>query len=213
MDKNINFEIGNWVSCEDGIGQLIYIREFHVEPFVELNSYDEVDEKGVYHRLYGVKLLCDFEGKLKKRHSLKFYVSSRLLKKQYKDFVEEIKTKTPEAYERYMVYDQKDESEYDFTLKYYVEKKSETKYISLVDDVCYNLLPHFTFKEFKKEFKKQCTEIKIEDFIKENDFVGRDNMDELNILSIVFYSRNYKVVNKERIFSGVRGFINNSSEE
>ena len=203
-NETFDFEIGEWVLGEKGFGQLIYIRQFHVESFMELASYVEVDDSGVYNELFGIKLFCDFNWKVTKKHPVYFSHGIRKLKKSEMTKIELLKNRRREEYLKYIIYDEKDYSDYAFALQYLVDDQSSVDYEDLIDEVCFNLMPCFTFKEFKKECKKIGLGINVMDYLKNG---AATKVDGMKLITIAFYSRKYSVVNKESIFTGVRAIV------
>ena len=202
MELNKDFELGEWVKTEDGYGQILYIRNFYVEPFVELASYQEKDINGIYKTMYGVKMFCNFEGKIKKKNLLNFYININKLDgaKDNKTYKLAIKNNT-EEYRVYKSSDEKDKSESCLEIAYIVESKDRDKIKTLVETICDDLNYSFTFKEFSKEFNKYKTGIKLENFIK---YGYGYSIKQENKISFIFFSTNYKTVGKERVFDFVK---------
>jgi hypothetical protein len=82
MDK-LNFELGQWVSTEDGYGQIMYIRAFFVEDYE--NNRKEMKNGDFKRYLFICKILCNFSGKLKTSNRIKVYSSISPIDKEGED--------------------------------------------------------------------------------------------------------------------------------
>lgn len=202
MDRNI--EIGDWARLDGYIGQVLYIREFYVEPFVELSSYEVPDERGVYKTLYGIKKFCDYDFNICKKHSVEFSPHAHKLEESDLIKIQDLKIRHKDLYYNYLVYAEKEFSEYALQLRYLVPIESTIDYVDLLAELFDILFPCFTFKEFQREFKKRNKEINLKKFIRKGeylDYTGKKSV------KFVFYSRNEGTDKNQRVFTGVRAFV------
>lgn len=195
--KVADLNIGDWVLTEDGIGQVLYIRDFYVEEFVEIMPFeDELKKGGLYKTFVGVKLFCNFNGKVKKIFKVDFYHSysceklsktdSKLLKKS----LEENKA----LYEKYKRYTPKRDVFSYVELSYLIEENKE-KVIFEIRNLIKDLSLPFTFKELKKEFEKSTIKLNLNNYLKHG-----VNASAQSKITFVLYNSSYKVYKKERLF-------------
>ncbi len=198
----IPFELGQWVTTEDGYGQLMYIRPFYVEEY-------ETDRKernnGEFIRyIFICKILCDFNGKIKNRNRIDTYTSISKLDKEGAAFVKEIKNNQPDEYAKYIVYDDKVDICWQMFRDYQVVNKSSLNIEEVerkLADIEINLLPAFTFKEFVAECAKQNFPIDLKMLVPYGYAAKKEER-----ITLRFDSYLYKVKGKEVIFHGVRMF-------
>jgi hypothetical protein len=200
--NEIPFELGQWVSTEDGYGQVMYIRPFYVEDY-------ETDRKerrnGEFERyIYVCKILCDFNGKIKIKNRINIYTSISKIDKEGAAFVKDIKTNQPDEYAKYIVHDDKVDICRQMFLQYQAVNKS-TLNIEDVEqklaDIETALYPAFTFKEFVAECNKQNFPIDLKMLVPHGYSAKKEES-----ITLRFDSRLYKVKGNEAIFHGVRMF-------
>lgn len=193
------FEIGKWVATEDGYGQVlknipVYIEDYEVD--ITLN-------KGELKRnLYLCKIICDFNGKPKKRNLINVYSSIDIIDKQGKGLVKKIKDNFKAVYEDYILFESKTPLIRQFFLSYEINSNNSDLIINLFENLRTNLPTHFTFKEFSKEFNKNDFPFKLNNFIS-----YKESQEKNSNLTIRFDSLDYRVFNKEAIFNNIEYFL------
>lgn len=203
IPSEIPFELGQWVSTEDGYGQVMYVRPFYVEDY----DTDRKDSKnGEFKRyIFVCKTLCDFKGKVKKNNRIKIYTSISKIDKEGLVFVKDIKAKQPDEYGKYIVHDDKVDICRQVFLDYQVVNKSALNAKEVeqkLADIEANLLPAFTFKEFIAECAKQNFPIDLTRLVPYGYSAKKEER-----VTLRFDSFLYKVKGKEAVFHGVRMFF------
>jgi len=193
------FDIGTWVSTEDGIGQVLYNRSIYFEEFDQATSNYKF-KKGTFHRtIYICKILSDFKGIVKKRFKIELYTSISKLKSPEKKLIKNIKSNSQEEYKKYLLYEPKEDLTRQVFLEYNI-KKDELGLVNTEIDRINKLLQRtFSFKEFKKEGDNSNLPFKISEFIKNNEKIDRSKC-----VTIRLDSDLYKVKGKEALFSHIR---------
>jgi hypothetical protein len=198
--EQIKFEIGQWIECEDGYGQIIHIRDFFVEPF-KTDTKKEEKVGDFLRQIYVCKILCGFKGEIKKQSRISIYTSIAPLADKAFEIVNDIKLKQIGEYYNYIHYEDKYDICKQVFLAYRIgdDNSFDIKDIKTrISEINRNLYPSFTFKEFSIEFKKYNFPFKLEEFIRYDDHSYINEKIELR-----FDSRMYKVKGKETIFQNV----------
>jgi hypothetical protein len=192
--KELNYEIGQWIACSEGYGQIIFIRAYFVEDY-------EIDRKGrkngeFIRYIYVIKILCGFDGKIKKSNRIKIDTSCSPIDKKGLKYLEKIKIDQKDEYNKYILYDEKNSLTDQLFLNYKLDVLEFDKDIvyNQIDEILYNLHPSFTYKDFANEFKKYEFPFKLENLVS-----GGTNLIELR-----FDSRLYKTKDKEAVFDHLR---------
>lgn len=194
MDKI--FEIGCWVSTEDGYGQILFNRQLYIEEFTLAN---ESRKKGELERvMYICKVFCSFEGEVKSRFLVKNYTSVRELNKNEEKLIQKIKSENPEGYNNYITEEGKEILMRQVFLTYKVNENQVDEVIKKIKIINRKLKPSFTFKEFAKEFKNLDLPISYQDFYKKGQSYNRSE-----VISLRFDSFLYATKKKESIFHNV----------
>lgn len=188
------FEIGQWMECEDGYGQILYIRDLFVESF----SIDQGEKRiGDFLRtIFICKILCDFDGKIKKRKRINSYTSINPIKKINLEQVKKIKKNEKEYYD-YIHYEDKIDICRQIFLVYKTDASNKEELKSQIAEINNRLQPAFTFKEFVKECKKSNFPFKVEDFVRYGQAYGK------SIIRLRLDSFLYKTKGAESIFHNI----------
>jgi hypothetical protein len=200
MEK-LKFELGEWVGTDHGYGQIMYVRPFFAEDYEnQLHIY----KKGTFKRyVYICKILCGFDGKIRKTKRINIYTVVDSIDKNGKAFVKEIKQNQNEEYLKYIFYDDKKDLTSQKFVYYKLDhfdfknKEIEEKLYLMYQ----NLEGAFTYKEFMKEFKKHDMPFKLENIIEYGGAIGSESS-----VCLRFDSRMYKVKNNEAVFYWVQFF-------
>ncbi len=198
--KELNFELGQWVGTENGYGQIIYIRPFFVEDY---ENYRQGRKNGEFIRfIYICKILCGFEGKIKKSRRIDIYTSISPIDKEGLVHLKNIKEHQKEEYEKYIFFDDKISINKQLFRDYKLDNLDYDKILieNQIKDINNRLYPAFTYKEFIKVFKEYDFPFKIENMVQ----YGEGNK---NSIMLRFDSFLYKVKGKEVIFDNVRIFL------
>jgi hypothetical protein len=198
--NELPFELGQWVTTEDGYGQVMYIRPLYVEDY-ENNRKGRRNGEFI-RNIFICKILCDFNGKI--RRKINVYTSMSKLDKEGARLVKEIKKNQPDEYARYIVHDDKVDICGQLFRDYKVVNKSSLNIEEVqqkLAEIEMNLYPAFTFKEFVAECAKQNFPIDLKQLVP----YGYSVKEEERIM-LRFDSYLYKVKGKEAIFHGVRLF-------
>jgi hypothetical protein len=196
----VPFELGQWVTTEDGYGQVMYIRPFYVEDY-ETNR-DERKNGEFMRYIFICKILCDFKGKI--RNKINIYTSMSKLDKEGAEFVKDIKKNQPAEYAKYIVHDDKVDVCRQVFLDYKVVNKSSLNMEEVqqkLTEIEMNLYPAFTFKEFVAECGRQNFPIDLKMLVPYGYSVKKEER-----ITLRFDSYLYKVKGKEAIFHSVRLF-------
>ncbi len=194
MDKI--FEIGSWVSTEDGYGQVLFNRQLYIEEFTLATKSGK---KGELERvMYICKVLCGFEGKIKSRFLVKNYTSVQELSKKEEKLVQKIKAENPEGYKNYITEEGKEVLMRQVFLTYKVDDNQVDEVLEKINTINRQLKPSFTFKEFAKEFKKNDMPFSYQDFHKKGQSYNRSE-----VVSLRFDSFLYATKKKESVFNNV----------
>jgi hypothetical protein len=199
-DDGIPFELGQWVSTEDGYGQVMYVRPFYVEDYETKRNERKNGEFIRY--IFICKILCDFKGKIKNKIGI--YTSINKLDKEGTGIVKDIKTDQPVEYAKYIVHDDKEDICRQVFLDYQVVNKSSMNLEEVEEklaDIEKNLYPAFTFKEFVAECTKQKFPIDLKMLVPYGNSAKKEERVTLRLDSYL-----YKVKGKEAIFHAVRMF-------
>lgn len=101
---NRNFESGDWIDTLDGIGQVLLVKAEYVEEFIfdsvrKGKNIGDVDHISVIY-----KLLCDYDGKLRKRNKIATANINACdpISKQSKLVLGSIKEKNSDAYKEFI---------------------------------------------------------------------------------------------------------------
>ena len=198
-NNTAQFEIGQWIYTDEYYAQILMVNEDYVEKY----SCAYFDGKKVGEYIGDTlicKILCDFNGKIKKRNRIIIASSnwSRTLKADEKKTLKEIKTKQPEEYSSYITYNEK--NSIGETLSIYLplsEKEIENAFdeINLISEKLPNA---FTFKEFVKTAKSLNFSLDFEKSLGCQPGWGET-------FSINFFNPLAKTVNKEKVYSRIWG--------
>ncbi|HEY0652689.1 MAG TPA: hypothetical protein VGD65_06155 [Chryseosolibacter sp.] len=198
----IPFELGQWVTTEDGYGQVMYIRSFYIEDY---ETQRRERRNGAFIRyIFICKILCDFNGKIRKNKRINIYTSISKLDKDGAAYVKGIKLDQPGEYAKYIVHDDKVDICRQLFLDYQVVNKSSLNIEEVgakLAEIELNLLPAFTFKEFVDECRKQNFPIDLKLLVPYGYSAKKEERITLRLDSYL-----YKVKGKEAIFHGVRMF-------
>jgi hypothetical protein len=194
--KDLEFEIGQWVGTEDGYGQIIYIRPYFVEDY-------ENDRKGrkngeFIQFIYICKILCDFNGKIRKSKRINIYTSVEPIDQKGLSFLNKIKTTQNSEYIKYILFEDKVSIHQQLFIKYKISKDNfEIEIVEKqIKEINKRLYPAFTYKEFINIFQEYDFPFKVEDILP----YGHVNR---NCLELRFDSNLYKVKDKQVIFDNV----------
>ena len=193
------FELGEWVQCEAGIGQILFIRKFYVEEFVEPASYEGFKRGDLYKTFYGIKVFCDFDGKLRKRKPFDFYLSINHLDKKYTTVLNKTKKENWDDYQSYLTHCDRDDPISRIENHYKIDPARRAALVQIVEEARLQVKPNFKYKEFKKIFEKMQNEVQLKDFVRYGSRIDREER-----LVVIFFSTMYKVSGKERIFDYVK---------
>ncbi len=190
------YDIGCWVSTEDGYGQILYNRPLYIEEFT-LASKDSII--GEFDKIiYICKVFCGFEGKIKSRFLIKSYTSVQDMSKKDEKIVQKIKAENPEEYKNYITEEGKEFLLRQVFLTFKVDNNQVNEVIEKISNVNRQLKPSFTFKEFAKEFAKNDMPFSYQEFYKKGQVY---NMSE--VVTLRFDSILYATKKKESIFNNV----------
>lgn len=195
--KNLKFELGQWVSTEDGYGQIMYIRPFFVEDY---ENYRQGRKNGEFIRyIYVCKILCGFEGKIRKSKRINIYTSISPIDKEGLVHLKNIKENQKEEYEKYIIFDDKTSICDQLFVTYKLDILDFDKGLveKQIKEINSRLYPAFTYKEFSKIFKEYDFPFKLECIVEYGE-------GDKNSLQLRFDSFLYKVKDKEVVFNNVR---------
>ena len=192
-------EIGQWIACEDGIGQVLSIKEVYRESFEESKEGEKVGELRQTNAI--CKILCDFDGRIKKRKRIKSFLQKHCtpITSNYQQIIDSIKNDYPSDYYAYILYDDILEVSNVIRLRYKVSKEYFVAIHQSIERIRNRLLPAFTFKDFAKEIKKENVPINLKNFIGYGCEYDRNE-----IIEIILNNRFYKQKGKEKIFDWVK---------
>jgi hypothetical protein len=195
-EKELAFELGQWVSTEDGYGQIMYIRPLYVENY---ETYRQERKNGEFIRyIFICKILCDFKGKIKNQKRISTYTSISKIDKEGAAFVKEIKTNQPDEYRKYILFDDKVDLCGQLFLSYKLSNKQDLNMDDLkqkMSAINKNLYPAFTFNEFVKECNEQAFPVKVDDFRPYGSSVKKEEQVTIRLDSYL-----YKTKGKEAVF-------------
>jgi len=153
--KIMKFEIGDWVTFDNFIGQILYVRDVFVEKYSsEYFSRAPQYKIGTYICTnYIVKCLCDSKGKIKKENRIFSAGPLFLIDDNEKKIVEKIKNETPEEYHEYIIYDTTiPYMSYDY-LNVFVRESEVQMIEDYLNDIQRDLPSSFTINEFESLVK------------------------------------------------------------
>ncbi len=201
MDTRMSelFDIGAWIECEDGLGQVLFVRQLYRDSFEESRQNEKVGELRQVNVI--CKLLCGFNGKIKKSKRIKSYLFKHcdLISDKHLEVVKRIKLDEPEEYHKYILYDDDFEVSNVVRLRYRVDSNELPHIDGQIEKIRNKLLPAFTFKDFSKEFKKMGFSFNLDDFISYKHEYKREE-----IVELVFNNRAYKTKGKDKVFDWVK---------
>ena len=190
------FDIGSWVSTEDGLGQIIFNRELYFEEF-SLTSLDV--KKGELDRIiYIYKILCDFNGKIKSNNQIKSSTIVNEVNKKEEKLIQHIIKTDPVAYSKYIVHEGNKLPVRQIFLNFKIKQSDVEKVTQKIDLINTNLKSSFTFQEFVKEFKNQDMPFSYKDYYRQDQVYDRSE-----VISIRFDSFLYRTNGKKSIFTNV----------
>ncbi|MBC7884148.1 MAG: hypothetical protein H7X99_01635 [Saprospiraceae bacterium] len=198
--ETIKFEIGQWVSTEDGYGQILYIRPFYVEEY-EINRLGR--KNGEFMRyIFICKILCNFQGKIKKSKRIIAFTSISKIDNEGIRIVNAIKKDDNQEYIKYIFYDDKIGIRRELFLGFRLEELNFNRDILLnnILEINRRLFPSFTYKEFATMFCEYEMPFKLSNLIE----YGSGNKGSVGLR---FDSNLYKVKDKEAVFDDVRIFF------
>lgn len=193
----INYELGEWVGTENGYGQIMYIRTYFVEEYE--NKLNNIKKGKFIKFIYICKILCDFNGKLKKNQRIKAFTVIDKIDKKGLFLVQKIKGEQTEEYMKYISYEDKQNITQQLFRSYLLDdydfnKENISQIIKKINDKLY---PSFTYNEFKEEIKNYELPFKIENIISYGD-------GDKETITLRFDSQLYKTKGKEVIFDNVK---------
>ena len=173
------------------------------EDYVEKYSYAYFDGKKVGEYIGDTlicKVLCDFNGKIKKQNRIIIASSnlSRTLKADEKKVIREIKDKQPEEYRNYVTYNEKSTIGESLSIYLSLSEQEIEKAIDEINLVSEKLPNTFTFKEFIKIAKPLNFSLNFDKSLGYQPGWGET-------FSVNFFSPLSKTVNKQKIYSRVWG--------
>lgn len=195
--KDLKFELGEWVSTEDGYGQIMYVRPFFVEDY-ENNRQGRKNGEFIRY-IYVCKILCGFEGKIKKAKRINIYTSISPISKEGLTYLKNIKENQKEEYEKYIFFDDKISICDQLFVKYKLDIFDYDKELveKQIKEINSRLYPAFTYKEFSKIFKEYNFPFKLESIVEYGE-------GDKNCIQLRFDSFLYKVKDKQVVFNNVR---------
>lgn len=201
--EDLNLELGQWIGCAEGYGQIMYIRAYYVEDYENHRQGRKNGEFISY--MYIIKILCGFDGKIKKSNRIKNETSCSPIDKSGKEFVEKIKKEQKEEYNKYILYDEKVSLTRELNLEYELDtlEFDKNKVMNQFNKIYNNLLPTFTYKEFVKEFKKYEFPFKLENLLDYRWIYGGSERIILAVITLSFESVLYKTKDKQAVFNDV----------
>jgi len=217
MEKKKIFEIGSWVGTTDGYGQVLYNRVFYVEEcdinYIPWDTPWEPQKKkiGDFDRvLYLCKIFCNIEGKIKSRFLLKVHALVNELTKEEERMIQRLIAENPEAYEKYITYDERSFPIRQVFLEYRIDPQVDENEVVEKIKIIRKRLPYaFTFKEFAREFKKMDMPFSYNSFRR----YGYGFGPEVRRLELRFDSILYATKGKEKIFHNIVVFPPSFFEE
>lgn len=193
------FDIGEWVATEDGFGQILFNRNLYFEEFAKANGNHKFKHGTFHQTVYLCKILCDFDGSIKKRIKLELYTSVSKLKVNEKTLVNKIKRENPVGYKKYLLSEPKENVTRQVFLEYNIDDDELEVVNQEISKILSNLPRTFTFKEFKKEGNNSNLPFNISEFIKHN-----EKTDRSKCVTIRFDSQLYRTKGKESLFDNIR---------
>lgn len=196
------FEQGQWIDALDGIGRVEFSQDHYVEEFhfeweghkQELPT-DRVKKLGDHLQTVVVyKLLCKFDGKLRKR-GLLTSCNARYcneLEKKSKAVLEKIKTGQPDAYQRFLDYREKKPFGAVIGLEIVVTTESAPLIEGKLRAITENLACPYTFDEFNELAKREDLDLLGD--------IGSRTSDDL-VIGIHMFNEMFKVRDKRALFT------------
>ena len=210
--EELNFELGQWVTCSLGYGQIMYIRAYYIEDY---ENHRQGRKNGEFIRyMYIIKILCGFDGKIRKSNRIINSTSIEAIDEQGLKFVEKIKKEQKEEYNKYILYDEKVSLTRGLNLDYKLDtiNYDENQVIEQLNEIYYSLSPSFTYKEFANEFRKYEFPFKLENLLEYGWIYGSEQK-ILAVITLRFESVLYKTKDKQAIFNDVKIRFPDLSEE
>jgi hypothetical protein len=192
-----NFEIGQWVTLIEGIGQVIHVREHFVEKFTE--EYFEGKKVGTYiHDVVVCKLLCDHHGKIRKKSRIVAVTNQwcEPIDKKSKRIIDVIKAKSPKEHRDYVTWDERQDIGGSVAIEFAVPSESIPllqQQIGAINDALPN---SFTLNEFLDVAAEKKLAL---DFSQARKFVPGTGQN----FSVILFNRLYKTVGKNRMYTRV----------
>ena len=193
------FEIGQWIYTDEYYAQILMVNENYVEKYSY--AYFDGNKVGEYTDDSLVcKVLCDFNGKIKKKNRIIIASSnwSRALKTDEKKIIKEIKTTQPEEYRSYITYNEKSTIGDSLSIYLSLSEKEIEKAFDEINIISEKLPKAFTFKEFVKTAKSINFSLDFEKSLGYQSGWGET-------FSINFFSPLSKTVNKQKVYSRLWG--------
>lgn len=189
-------EIGQWVSCEEGLGQVLAVREQYIEEFTPADLEESWGERPFKEFLI-IKLFLNHDGKVAKAYRVVYNQSKYCctLTTKQNNLINKYKTKHAEDYRDYILSDEKTDLDYIVTVPYQVAADEKEQVVDTLNRTCWKVWPNFTFNEFKKEFKK--ANLKFDFSTKINGYSKPGQPDKIRLM---LYSRMMKIVKKKMVF-------------
>jgi len=197
--NSAQFEIGQWIYTDEYYAQILMVNEDYVEKY----SYAYFDGKKVGEYIGDTlicKVLCDFNGKIKKQNRIIIASSnwSNALKADEKKIIKEIKSKQPEEYRNYITYNEKDTIGESLSIYLSLSEKEIEKALYEINLISEKLPNTFTFKEFVKTAKSLNFSLDFEKSLGYQSGWGET-------FSVNFFSPLAKTVNKQKVYSRIWG--------
>lgn len=198
-----NLTKDQWIVTEEGICQVISTHDYYIEEY-SLEYLEGNSDIGDFSKTICVyKILCDYEGNIRKRNIVKYANAKYFgpVSKKYKPTIEKVKKESPDEFERFIKFTSKKKPFLVETFFFCYEEQSALNDLKLaVEEIGAELGDAFSFQDFKDAVIKEKLDINfskanINSELRPADFI------------IALYNNDLIVRNKQAIFAGLRVIV------
>lgn len=190
---------GDWIDGYDGIGQIQQIAEYFIEEYRQ--EYLRDKQIGApLHTLIAYKMLCNFDGKLRKRNNFISCDASFCspISSDSRSIIDDVKNKYCEEFENFLNLKLVDPLKHDITSWLLVPESMSQKVADAINEFNGNVSNDFTFDQLIHFVDEKFPGI---------DLFDTSNMRTANNVVLVLDNRGFKVNEKRALFSGVKAFV------
>ncbi len=192
-------KIGDWIDGHDGIGQVQQIAEYFIEEYRQ--EYLRDKQIGASsHTLIVYKMLCNFDGKLRKRNN---FISCNAsfcspLSSDSRSLVDDVKNKHCEEFEKFQKLKLEDPLTHNITSWLLAPEGMSQIIADAINEFNGSASNDFTFDQLIHFVDEKIPGINLFD---------TSNMSAANNVGLVLDNRGFKVNKKRALFSGVKAFV------